>query len=391
MMNIEKYKTFSTQDFVLDEHFRELVEGKLEPHYSFLQLKEDIPEKSGEIDLALKILNALHTPFYEHSEAQKNELWGKVVAKRGRQIRLNIFRHAAVVFLIIGIGSFTLYLSQSKSSIEDFASRQNIQSSNDVSLVLADGERIDIDRKESKIQYKDLGASIFIDDTVSLKQKNIAEGFNQMIVPYGKRSHLLLSDGTQVWINSGSRLVYASQFKGDIREVFLEGEAYFEVAKDTDKPFYVRTDAFKIKVLGTKFNVKAYKDDLEHNAVLVEGKVSMKASNQFFSKEVILSPNQKSTFTQGEDDFQITNVDETGLYTNWIYGYLEFKRANLSDVLKSISRYYNIDIQLKTSNQAKIVSGKLDLKTEPERILDGLSLLTNTKFMKEGGKYVIYE
>jgi len=337
------------------------------------------------------MIKDLNVTVFENSDTRKSELWGKVVTKRSREIRLNLLRYTALVFLVIGSGFFTLHLSQNKSAIDQFASSQKIPLGKEVSLVMSDGEQIDINNKESRIQYNRLGTSILVDDTIRLEQNNNTNGFNQMIVPYGKRSYLLLSDGTQVWINSGSRLVYAPQFTGDTREVFLEGEAYFEVAKDASKPFYVRTDAFTINVLGTKFNVKAYKDDMEYTTVLVEGKVSMKVQDQFFSKDVILAPNQKLTLMKGQDDFQRSNVDETGLYTNWIYGYLEFKNANLSDVLKSIQRYYNIDIELNTRDQSSIVSGKLDLKSEPDRVLTGLGLLSHTKIIKSDNKYVVFE
>jgi hypothetical protein len=390
-MNFEKYKTFTAQDFVFDDHFREILAGKLAPNYSIAQLKQDLPEKSLEIDLAVNIIKDLDVTVHENSDTRKSELWGKVVAKRSREIRLNLLRYAAVVFLVIGSGFFTLFLTQNKSEIDKFASSQNIPVGKEVSLVMSDGEQIHINNKESKIQYNHLGTSILVDDTIQLEQNNDTDGFNQMIVPYGKRSYLLLSDGTKVWINSGSRLVYAPQFTGDTREVFLEGEAYFEVAKDAGKPFYVRTDAFTINVLGTKFNVKAYKDDKEYTTVLVEGKVSMKVQDQFFSKDAILAPNQKMTLIKGQSDFQRSNVDDTGFYTNWIYGYLEFKNANLSDVLKSIQRYYNIDIELNTKGQSSIVSGKLDLKSEPDRILNGLALLSHTKIIKSDNKYVVFE
>ena len=390
-MNFEKYKTFTAQDFIFDEHFREILAGKWEPNYSIAALKKDLPEKSVEIDLAVNMIKDLNVTVFENSDTRKSELWGKVVTKRSREIRLNLLRYTAVVFLVIGSGFFTLHLSQNKSAIDQFASSQKIPLGKEVSLVMTDGEQIDINNKESRIQYNRLGTSILVDDTIRLEQNNNTNGFNQMIVPYGKRSYLLLSDGTQVWINSGSRLVYAPQFTGDTREVFLEGEAYFEVAKDASKPFYVRTDAFTINVLGTKFNVKAYKDDMEYTTVLVEGKVSMRVQDQFFSKDVILAPNQKLTLMKGQDDFQRSNVDETGLYTNWIYGYLEFKNANLSDVLKSIQRYYNIDIELNTRDQSSIVSGKLDLKSEPDRVLTGLGLLSHTKIIKSDNKYVVFE
>ena len=390
-MNFDNYKTFTAQDFIFDEHFREILAGKWEPNYSIAALKKDLPEKSVEIDLAVNMIKDLNVTVFENSDTRKSELWGKLVTKRSREIRLNLLRYTAVVFLVIGSGFFTLHLSQNKSAIDQFASSQKIPLGKEVSLVMSDGEQIDINNKESRIQYNRLGTSILVDDTIRLEQNNNTNGFNQMIVPYGKRSYLLLSDGTQVWINSGSRLVYAPQFTGDTREVFLEGEAYFEVAKDASKPFYVRTDAFTINVLGTKFNVKAYKDDMEYTTVLVEGKVSMRVQDQFFSKDVILAPNQKLTLMKGQSDFQRSNVDETGLYTNWIYGYLEFKNANLSNVLKSIQRYYNIDIELNTRDQSSIVSGKLDLKSEPDRVLTGLGLLSHTKIIKSDNKYVVFE
>lgn len=390
-MNFENYKTFTANDFVFDDHFREILAGKLEPNYSLAQLKEDLPEKKKEIDLAVNMIKGFNVAVYENSDTRKSELWGKVVTRRSREIRVNFLRYTAVVFFVIGSGFFSIYLTQNKSPIDKFASSQNFTLGKEVSLVMSDGEQIDINNKESKIEYNRLGTSILVDDTIRLEQNNKSNGFNQMIVPYGKRSYLLLSDGTQVWINSGSRLVYAPQFTGDTREVFLEGEAYFEVAKDASKPFYVRTDAFTINVLGTKFNVKAYKDDNEYTTVLVEGKVSMKVQDQFFSKGVILVPNQKLTLMKGQDDFQRSYVDDTGFYTNWIYGYFEFKNANLSDVLKSIQRYYNIDIELNTENKSSTVSGKLDLKSDPDRILKGLGLLSHTKIIKSDNKYVVFE
>jgi len=390
-MNFEKYKTFTAQDFVFDDHFREILAGKLATNYSIAQLKEDLPEKSVEIDLAVHIVKNLNVSVYENSDTRKSELWGKVVTKRSQEIRLNLLKYTAVVFLVFGSGVFTLFLTQNKSAIDKFASSRIIPVGKEVSLVMSDGEQIDITNKESKIQYNRLGTSILVDDTIRLEQDNDTNGFNQMIVPYGKRSYLLLSDGTKVWINSGSRLVYAPRFTGDTREVFLEGEAYFEVAKDAHKPFYVRTDAFTINVLGTKFNVKAYKDDNEYTTVLVEGKVSMKVQDQFFSKDVILAPNQKMTLIKGQDDFQRSSVDDTGFYTNWIFGYLEFKNAHLSDVLKSIKRYYNIDIELNTGGKSCVVSGKLDLKSEPDRVLNGLGLLSHTKIIKRDNKYAVFE
>lgn len=393
-MDLEDYRAFSAEDFVVDEYFRELVAGKFEPHYSLTQFKQELPEKTEEIDMALNIIKALQGKDQVYSESQKTELWEKIISApekdRGRTVKFQIFRYAAAVLLMIGVGAGAMYFSQGRSAIEEVAGSMQI-SGNDVSLVLADGEQINIGSEESKIQYSGSGSSISVNDTTRLKQENYNGGFNRIIVPYGRRSSVVLSDGTKVWINSGSKLIYAPVFEGNSREVFLEGEAYFEVAANADKPFYVRTDDFRIKVLGTKFNVKAYKDDNAYNTVLVEGKISMKANGGLFSREVLLSPNEISTLMKDQDKFRIGKVENAEAYISWIHGYLEFEKDNLGDVLKRISRYYNIEIEVKTKDKTNIVSGKLDLKAEPERILNGLALISKTQVIKVGNKYVISE
>lgn len=393
-MDLEDYRAFSAEDFVVDEYFRELVSGKFEPHYSLAQFKQELPEKTAEIDMALNIIKALQGKHQVYAESEKTELWEKIVGvserSRGRTVKFQIFRYAAAVLLIIGLGAAAMYFSQEKSAIVEVAGNMQISGS-DVSLVLADGEQINIGTEESKIQYSGSGTSISVNDTTRLKQDNRTGGFNQIIVPYGKRSSVVLSDGTKVWINSGSKLVYAPIFEGDDREVFLEGEAYFDVATNPNKPFFVRTDEFRIKVLGTKFNVKAYDDDNVYSTVLVEGSISMKINGGFFSREVLLAPNEISTLIKDSDKFQIGKVENAGVYKSWVHGYLEFEKDSLNDVLKRISRYYNIEIEVKTKDKTKIVSGKLDLKAEPERILNGLAWISGTEVTKIGSKYIISE
>lgn len=391
-MNFKRYKTFSTEDFVLDDDFRRMVAGKLDSHHSPERLKEKFPQKIKQIDLAITIVKALRTTENEQPVTQKMNLWGKIISEQSRQVRLKVFKYAAALILLIGVGSSALYLYlyQKQPVINEFASSLEI-SSDDIALILSDGEQIDIDSEQAEIQYHKDGTSVLVNDTTSLKQMNITSGFNRMIVPYGKHSTVKLSDGTRVWLNSGSKLVYAPVFKEKIREVFLEGEAYFEVAENANKPFYVRTDAFSVKVIGTKFDVKAYKDDKEYYTVLVEGKVGLKVNDKLFSKEVLLSPNEKSTLKKNHDEFQIASVDNVNFYTSWIHGYLEFENENVKDMLQRISRYYNIEIELKTNDQLKKISGKLDLKTDPERILSGFARLSNTRFMMEDNKYIFYE
>ena len=216
--------------------------------------------------------------------------------------------------------------------------------------------------------------------------------FNQLIVPNGKRSFIQLSDGTKVWINSGSRLVFLPVFKGNKREVFLEGEAYFEVEKDSKKPFYVRTDAYNVKVYGTRFDVQAYKLDNEYNTILLEGKVSLEMKQGTANpKEQFLLPNQKASLTDRKSDLLISEVANIDNYTAWKDGYLIFKNEPFPELLKRVSRYYNINILPNNQASIKRLSGKLDLKENPERVLDGLAVISKSRYSTQGNQYVFYE
>ena len=126
--------------------------------------------------------------------------------------------------------------------------------------------------------------------------------YNEIIIPFGLKSKIVLSDGSKIWINAGSKLRFPNRFGSKIREVWLDGEAFFEVAKDASKPFYVRTSDLNIKVLGTSFNVKAYSDEGIIETTLVSGRVSLEKANASNSgeKEVILEPNRKAIYIKNE-------------------------------------------------------------------------------------------
>jgi hypothetical protein len=390
-MNFNNYKLFDTEDFILDENFIKLAKGYSVDGNTLDQLKDHLPGKSKEISLATEILKGLTTKKADLNYERKTILLNRIFQIRETQYRLVFLRFAASILLLIGLGISTHFIFRGQSDIEDFASSTNVSSKN-AELILADGKRIEIESKQSKIEYAANGSTVSLNDTAKLEQSQsvLGKSFNQVIVPFGKRSNILLSDGSRVWLNSGSRLVYPPVFKDKSREVFLEGEAYFEVAKNNSKPFYVRTDAFKIKVLGTKFSVQAFKNEKEFNAVLLEGKVRLTTNSKMFTKEYELAPNQKATLSE-EDNINITSIENAENYISWIYGFLNFDNEDILSLAKKISRYYNIEIDVTKINVRSKFSGKLDLKENPERILDGLSKIFNVKYGKQENKFVFYE
>ena len=167
----------------------------------------------------------------------------------------------------------------------------------------------------------------------------------EISVAYGEDKHLFLPDGTEIWINAGSTIKYPNEFSSEERLVHLDGEAYFSVKKDELRPFIVRTKALSVKVLGTKFNVKAYSVDEKAMATLTSGKVEVTTS----AKELkILNPNEQLTFNKATSAIDITEVlpSETD---SWLTGQLIFDNVSLKEILQTLERRFDITIYNKTN------------------------------------------
>jgi ferric-dicitrate binding protein FerR (iron transport regulator) len=137
------------------------------------------------------------------------------------------------------------------------------------------------------------------------------QGMNEISVPLGSKTTLVLGDGTKIWLNSGSKLKYPQKFQGNFREVTLTGEAFFDVAKDAYKPFIVKTSALNIKVLGTTFNVKSYPEEGTIETTLVKGAVTITQNNLSQQKEAIyLKPNQRATYIKEEGKLVLADVEK---------------------------------------------------------------------------------
>jgi transmembrane sensor len=171
--------------------------------------------------------------------------------------------------------------------------------------------------------------------------------YNELFAAFGTRSALKLSDGTSVWLNSGSSIKYPDKFEGNIRSVFLKGEAYFEVESNSEKPFIVETSSLKVKATGTKFNVSGYTLADETEVTLVSGKVEVSLTNNTKNIESTkLDMNQHFTLNKSNGTTSVINED-TYKYISWKDGKLVFRNEPLSQVVKKISQIFNIDIEIK--------------------------------------------
>ncbi len=160
--------------------------------------------------------------------------------------------------------------------------------------------------------------------------------------PQGARTHFELPDGSQGWLNGGSKLKYASDFTNR-RSIGLVGEAWFDVRKNPSRPFTVQTAALEVKVLGTKFNVSAYPEEKIVDVVLQEGKVKVEGNAQQFVAEI--KPDEKFTYDKSTRSTNIQTVNARQ-YSAWKDGYLVFRNEPLSEVLKRVGRWYNVDFNL---------------------------------------------
>ena len=159
-------------------------------------------------------------------------------------------------------------------------------------------------------------------------------------VERGQKANITLPDGSKVWLNSQSRLTYSTNFNVKQRELQLDGEAYFEVAHNPDKPFIVRSNDISVRALGTAFGVKAYNEDLLISSILMKGKVLVTTPDG----ETIMKPNERIMYdktTHKKVQSTVTNATD---FTGWIHNELRFEDESLADIAKTVQRIYNVDV-----------------------------------------------
>ena len=168
-----------------------------------------------------------------------------------------------------------------------------------------------------------------------------SESLQSIHVPAGQRAELMLADGTKVWLNSLSTLTFPGNFTGDIRNVKLDGEGYFKVAHDTRHTFIVQVGELEVKVLGTVFNVCAYQDEQDVTVVLLEGKVGVHTP----SSSLIMKPGEKMNYNKSTHKFTTEKVYPED-YVTWTKGSLYFQNESLDNIMKALSRVYDVTIHI---------------------------------------------
>lgn len=286
---------------------------------------------------------------FNTSQALENVMARIAEASRPRSFlrpqlrRLGIGIAAAACVMLAVVGYYRLQPS-TVPDIEMFIRQADtpVFTQKEVQLVLSEQKTLLLETQKSTIRYD--STAIRINNAEKTIPKKEAATFNQLVVPYGKQTTLTLADGTRVWINAGSRLVYPVVFEKQKREIYVEGEIYMEVAHDAERPFSVHTGKMDVCVLGTKFYISSYGRDRTQEVVLLSGSVSVAPA--------------------GRSDRGIRIVPD---------GYLPFDNDPLSNILERLSRYYNCRIECTPEAEALTLSGKLELKDDPAEVLKILS------------------
>ena len=281
------------------------------------------------------------------TEEEKERGWWQLQqkARSGRSVRkIKWFPYAAAIVLILSVGG-VFYFSGDKEQTEILPIAKNevqVPGSRAV-LILPDGRKVDL---ENEVLRSDLAQSdsLLLVSARSLKYRDIdspdtTEIFHTLEIPRGGEYLLTLSDGTMIYLNSESTLSFPVKFQGKERKVYLTGEAYFKVAKNTEHPFVVTAGELEVLVTGTTFGVRAYKDEKDIQTTLESGQVTVRVEG----KSVKLVPNKQVLFNKLTMGLEVRDVD-VDLYLAWADGRLVYDNCPLEKILTDLGRWYNIDV-----------------------------------------------
>lgn len=385
-MYTKDYTNYTAERLLEDDYFLESFYNPTIESQSFwekLILKDEV--LAEEFRYANTILRSIPYRNQTFSSEDKELLWKRISATSHKK---RLFRYwyssvAAVAILLLAVGSF-YYVDYYEG--DNFTAIGKVQKPEypveTIQLILADEKKVDI-AEDSRLQYSNEGELHINTQKVDIPQKSTdtdkqnSTAYNQLIVPEAKRSFLELADGSRIWVNANTRVVYPVTFDDKEREIYVDGEIYIEVSPDKARPFIVKSKKMDIRVLGTKFNVSAYEASQEASVVLVSGKVNVRTDNR---TESVLEPSDRLSYEKGFTDIKKVNVEN---YISWKDGFYTFDNESFSVVLDKLSNYYGKKISYNSEVGALRCSGSLNLGEDMVKILTGLESTMPVNFTIE--------
>ena len=328
--------------------------------------------------------------FYQ-KRLMPESLQQPVGQKKSSRFLWGILTGMAASFLIV---FFYIMWNGSRFLSNEYVAFQAVDSIQTVILQTSEGERLSLDWNTDENVVKSAGTLLRKKDTLELAYAANVDAkipeekveMHRLSTPRGKDFKIILEDGTIVWMNAESSLIYPSKFSSEKRMVCLKGEAYFKVAKNTECPFVISTDRMQVQVLGTELNVRNYVSKDSH-VTLINGQVKVLDSTNE-ENFVLLRPGEDALLNE-ENAFVIKNID-TESYVYWKEGYFYFDDVPLSEVVQELGRWYNINVIFEKKDLMDLRIRYFCVRSEPlERAIDLLNRMKKMNVRLSGNTVYI--
>ena len=304
----------------------------------------------------------------------------------------NWWKYAAVLlFPILVVGSWKLMHETEQVSIVASSVAPIQPGCSQAVLVLDDGRKVFLKEEEEGVISEDKEITVTGEKDrlvyTSSEGKNVDEiRFNELEVPRGGEYKVRLADGTLVYLNSATRMKYPVKFDEKERKVYLSGEAYFEVAKDPERPFFVEMEGVEVRVYGTSFNVNTHQEG-DIQTVLVKGSIGVKVLSS--GMESVIRPGQMAEFKQGNTKVDVKDVN-VAVYTDWKDGIFRFENQRLEDILAVLSNWYDMNVFYQTVSVKELhFSGYMERYKDVSVILEAITLSTGVTFSIQGKTIIV--
>lgn len=321
-----------------------------------------------------------HTPNAAMPEDMSQRLLTAMFREEEKPARIRYLRWAAAAAAVLIACVAGWWLLQPGAPTPVVVENTHIgPGSSGAVLTLSDGRKVVLDSLNNGVIATQGNTYVAINNgqlVYDAKGASVSTAYNTMTTPRGRQFQLVLPDGTNVWLNAASSITYPTSFDGSERKVSVTGEAYFEVAKQAAAPFRVSIDNNNtVEVLGTHFNVNAYKDDARIRTTLLEGKVKVNQSVLHPGEQAIADAGSAVTIDPKADLAQVMA---------WKNGIFNFKKASLQMVMKQLERWYNIDVQYEGKPPVMEITGKMDRGLSLQDILGDFLSKWDVKYTMKG-------
>lgn len=348
------------------------------------------PEDKKVLQQQFEIRQAMHGLETRHYDV--DGAWQKVRPKRGRRWVLSVCKYAAV--LVLGVFVAHFFVRQESEEKVSLAIPEQVKPGKlQAKLYLATGEYLALDEHQGTYNRKSANVKIVNDTATGKVSYHVNESvagdavaYNTLVVPKGGEYCLLLADGTTVHLNADSELKYPETFTGKERKVFLKGEAWFEVAKDSERAFYVETDEVKIRVYGTSFNVNTHGLQAMET-VLVSGEIGISARGN--AREWRMNPGQLACYDRSNGGITLKKVD-VNQYISWKKGEFCFNDDTLEEILEELGRWYDVTVFFRSPARREVqFSGHLKRYEDIRKILHAITESTGINFEINGHAIIV--